>query len=132
MGTSDIRQIQSAARILLICPDCGAGKFRICRHAAGTRAPIIAAATAATTFSIWRGPRRDFGKSFADACKRFYAAFYAMRPRAALDHPDGLRHGFHQRDRIGEGGDAKRAQLCDRRVGAHLAGGGVAGGKPDE
>ncbi len=44
----------------------------------------------------------------------------------------GRRHGTHQRDRIGECGDAGSTEFRHCGVGGHRAGGGMAGGDADE
>jgi len=72
----DIRQVRSAARILLICPECGQ------EHAE------FADALRAVDSYACRGDGCDFsfdlagprdGKGFVEACKRFYAAFHMLR-----------------------------------------------------
>ncbi len=85
--------------------------------------------------------RRDFGKSLAEAARKFYAAFDTVRGQAfglkSLRRlgdrlTDRFGDRFNERNGIGEGGDAEGVQLLDRLVSAHVAGRGVAGGKPDE
>jgi hypothetical protein len=76
----NFRQMHAAARVLLICPDCGqesaefADKLRAMSmfYCNGDDCDYI--------FDL-AGPRRSV-RGFAEACKRFYAAFYAMRPGA--------------------------------------------------
>ena len=76
----NFRQMHAAARVLLICPDCGqesaefADKLRTVSmfYCNGDDCDYI--------FDL-AGPRRSV-RGFAEACKRFYAAFYALRPRA--------------------------------------------------
>jgi hypothetical protein len=78
MRNYGIRQVQTAAHILLVCPVCGqensesadtlrrAGTF----YCAGEDCDYI--------FDLAPGRRADLGKGLIDACKRFYAAFYAV------------------------------------------------------
>ena len=76
--TPDIRQIRSAARILLICPDCGQENSEFADKLRGMNSYACAADGCDYLFDL-AVPRKDFGKGFAEACKRFYAAFYTMR-----------------------------------------------------
>jgi len=80
MAASDIRQIQSTARILLICPDCGQENSEYADTLRGTSTYYCGGDSCDYIFDL-AGPRRSV-KGFAEACKRFYAAFYAMRPGA--------------------------------------------------
>jgi len=75
--------MQSAARILLICPDCGEenSEYADVLHGLGTY--YCRGDTCDYIFDLDGGQRRDFGKSFVAACRRFYAAFYAMRGQGA-------------------------------------------------
>jgi rubredoxin len=75
----NLRDVRAVAHILLICPDCGqenrefADKLRAAStyYCKGDGCDYI--------FDLAPGRRTDFGKGFVDACKRFYAAFHAMR-----------------------------------------------------
>jgi hypothetical protein len=75
----NLRNAHAASRILLICPDCGqenresADKLRAASvyYCEGDGCDYI--------FDLASDRRRDFGSGFVDACKRFYAAFYATR-----------------------------------------------------
>jgi transposase-like protein len=80
MGASDIAQIQSTARILLICPDCGQQNSEYADTLREKSSYYCSGDDCDYIFDL-AGPRRSV-KSFAEACKRFYAAFYALRPRA--------------------------------------------------
>jgi hypothetical protein len=73
-----IRKIRSAARILLICPDCGHENSEFAETLRGTGIFYCNGDACDYIFDLAPRQRRDFGKGFADACKRFYAAFYAM------------------------------------------------------
>jgi hypothetical protein len=83
MRNYGIPQIRSSARILLICPDCGHEnaefaetlRMRSTYYCNGDDCDYI--------FDIRGGGRGDFGKGFAEACRRFYAAFYALRGQRA-------------------------------------------------
>jgi hypothetical protein len=77
--TTDFQQMQAAARILLICPDCGEENSELADKLRGLSSYYCSGDGCDYLFDLARGQRKDFGKSFADACKRFYAAFYTMR-----------------------------------------------------
>jgi hypothetical protein len=144
MADLNFRQFQSAARIVLICPDCGHQNSEFADVLRGTRFYACRGDDCYYSFDLthWR---RDFGKSLAAACKTFYAAFDTVRGQAfglkSLRRLSGrfgdrladrLGDRFNERDRVGESGDAEGVQLLNRLVSAHAAGRGVAGGKPDE
>jgi hypothetical protein len=76
--TPSIRQMQSAARILLICPDCGQENWEYADKLRGMRLFYCSGDDCDYIFSLAPGRRADTGKGFAEACKRFYAAFYAI------------------------------------------------------
>jgi len=78
----DLRQIQPTARILLICPDCGQENSEYADMLAGVTAYYCKGDGCNYIFEL-AGPRHGIGKGFAEACKRFYAAFYAMRGQGA-------------------------------------------------
>jgi hypothetical protein len=80
--TPDIRQIRTAARILLICPDCGEENSELADRLRGKNIYACAGDGCDYLFDL-AGPRRDTGRGFLDACKRFYAAFYAIRGQGA-------------------------------------------------
>jgi hypothetical protein len=77
--TPNIRQIRSVARILLICPDCGQENPEFADTLRGTGTYYCNGDGCDYIFDLAPGQRSDFGKGFAEACKRFYAAFYTMR-----------------------------------------------------
>ncbi len=77
--TPDIRQIRTAARILLICPDCGQENSELADRLRAMGTFYCRGEGCDYIFDLAPGRRTDFGKAFAEACRRFYAAFYAMR-----------------------------------------------------
>jgi hypothetical protein len=78
MGDTGIRQIRSAARILLICPDCGHENSEFADTLRGSNSYSCRGDGCDYSFDLAGRPKK-IGKGFAEACKRFYAAFYAMR-----------------------------------------------------
>jgi hypothetical protein len=74
----NFRQIHATARILLICPDCGRENAEYADTLRGTSSYYCDGDGCDYIFDL-AGPRRGVGRGFAEACKRFYAAFYAMR-----------------------------------------------------
>ncbi len=82
MRNYGIPQVQSSARILLICPDCGHENSEFADVLRGTRIYACRGDGCHYSFDL-AGPRREIGKGFAEACKRFYAAFYAIRGQGA-------------------------------------------------
>jgi hypothetical protein len=76
---SNYRQIRSAARILLICPDCGHGNAEFVDKLRASSAYFCNGEGCDYKFDLVDGPRRHFGSGFTEACKRFYAALYGMR-----------------------------------------------------
>ena len=140
MADLNFRKFQSAARIVLICPDCGQQNSEFADVLRGTRFYACRGDGCYYSFDLtpWR---QDFGKSLAEAARKFYAAFDTVRGQAGRLKSlrrlgDRLTDRFgdrlNERDGIGEGGDAESVQLLNRLVSAHAAGRGVAGGKPDE
>ena len=81
MADSSIGQIQSTARILLICPDCGHENSEYADLLRSGRSYYCRGDGCDYIFDL-AGPRLGIGQAFVDACKRFYAAFYTMRGRA--------------------------------------------------
>ncbi len=77
--TPDIRQIRAAARILLICPDCGQENSELADRLRAMSTFYCTGEGCDYIFDLAPGRRTDFGKAFTEACKRFYAAFYTMR-----------------------------------------------------
>lgn len=82
MAGFNFRQIQSAARIVLICPDCGHENSEFADVLRGTRFYACRGDGCCYSFDL-ADPRREIGRGFAEACRRFYAAFYAMRGHGA-------------------------------------------------
>jgi hypothetical protein len=79
MRNYGIRQVQSTARILLICPDCGQENSEFAETLRGMGTFYCNGDDCEYIFNLAPGRRTDFGKGFVDACKRFYAAFYTVR-----------------------------------------------------
>lgn len=79
MRNYGIRQVESTARILLICPDCGCENSESADTLRALSTYYCNGEDCDYIFDLAPGRRSDFGKSFVDACKRFYAAFYAVR-----------------------------------------------------
>lgn len=78
MSGNDIRQAQSAARILLICPDCGLETAEFAYALRGKSAFYCTGDECDYIFDL-AGRRSDFGRGIAQAWRKFCAAFYAMR-----------------------------------------------------
>lgn len=78
MATIGIGQIQSTARILLICPDCGHENSEYADVLRGKRMYYCGGDGCDYIFDL-AGPRYAVGRGFVEACKKFYAAIYAMR-----------------------------------------------------
>lgn len=83
MATSGFRHVQSTACILLICPDCGHENAEYADVLRGANVYYCRGEACDYFFDLAPGQRADFGKGFIDACKRFYAAFYAVRGQSA-------------------------------------------------
>jgi hypothetical protein len=82
--TPNIRQIRSAARILLICPDCGHENSEFADTLRGIGTFYCDGEGCDYIFDLAPGRPRDFGQGFSEACRRFYAALHAMR-RSSTD-----------------------------------------------
>jgi len=80
--TPSIRQIRSAARILLICPDCGQENSAFAEQLRGMNTYSCRGEDCDYSF-VLAGGRADIGNGFVEACKRFYAAFYPVRGQGA-------------------------------------------------
>jgi hypothetical protein len=79
MRNFGIQQIGSTtACILLICPDCGQENSEYAATLRGMRSFYCGGEECDYIFDLAPGRRTDFGKAFIDACKKFYAAFYAV------------------------------------------------------
>jgi hypothetical protein len=71
-------EIRSAARILLICPDCGHGNAESVDKLRGYSTYSCNGEGCDYIFELAGRGRRSFGGGFAEACRRFYAALYGM------------------------------------------------------
>ncbi|MGA2894888.1 MAG: hypothetical protein ABSE22_18640 [Xanthobacteraceae bacterium] len=80
--TPNIRHIRSAARIMLICPDCGQENSELADRLRGMTAYSCRGDGCDYSF-VLVGGRQDIGHGFVEACKRFYAAFYTARGQGA-------------------------------------------------
>jgi hypothetical protein len=78
MGGSDIRRTLSAARILLICPDCAHENAESAEKLRGMSTYYCNGDGCDYIFDL-AGPRRDIGGGIAQAWRTICAAFYAMR-----------------------------------------------------
>jgi hypothetical protein len=82
MRNYGISQIRSTARIVMICPDCGQENSEYAERLRGTRFYACAGEGCDYSFDL-AGPGKRAANSLAEACKKFYAAFYAMRWQGA-------------------------------------------------
>jgi hypothetical protein len=71
--------MRSATRILLICPDCGQENSEFADTLRTTDSYSCRGDGCNYSFDLAAAPHNDFGMGIAEACKRFYAAFYTMR-----------------------------------------------------
>ena len=78
----DTAQIGSAARILLICPECGQENSEYIQALRGMASYSCRGDGCDYDFDL-AGAHRDIGQSFAEAFRRFYAAFYPLRGQGA-------------------------------------------------
>lgn len=83
MRNYGIRQIQTTARILLICPECGQENSEFAEALRRMSTFYCAGEDCDYIFDLAPGRRTDLGRGFIDACKRFYAAFYTVRGERA-------------------------------------------------
>lgn len=80
MGTdANIRQIRAAARILLICPACGHENAEYAQTLQGRGTFYCVGDDCDYIFDLVPGRQQDFAKTFADLCRKFYAAAYSAR-----------------------------------------------------
>jgi rubredoxin len=77
MRNYGIRQMKPAARILLICPDCGHENAEFADPLRGMRAYACNGEDCDYIFEL-AGPRQQGGTGFAEAWKRLYSAVYAI------------------------------------------------------
>ena len=82
MRNYGISQIKSTARIVMICPDCGQENSELAETLRGIRFYACAGEGCAYSFDL-AGPGKRAAHSLAEVCKKFYAAFYAMRGQGA-------------------------------------------------
>jgi hypothetical protein len=78
MRNYGIRQVQSPAHILLICPDCGHENSELATALRRTNTYWCEGEDCDYSFDL-AGARRDAGSALAEACKRFYAMVYPLR-----------------------------------------------------
>jgi hypothetical protein len=80
MGDSrDIRQVHAAARILLICPDCAHENAEYAQILKGKGIFYCVGDGCDYIFDLTPGRGPGLADSFAEACRRFYAALYVAR-----------------------------------------------------
>jgi hypothetical protein len=82
MRNYGISQIRSTARIVMICPNCGYENSEFAETLRGMRFYACAGEGCDYSFDL-AGPGKRAANSLAEACKKFYAAFYAMRGQGA-------------------------------------------------
>jgi hypothetical protein len=82
MRNYGISQIQSSARIVMICPICGQENSEFAETLRGMRFYACSGDGCDYSFDL-AGPGKRAANSLAEACKKFYAAFYAMRGQGA-------------------------------------------------
>jgi hypothetical protein len=76
---ADIRQVRAAARILLICPDCGHENAEYAQTLQGRAIFYCVGEGCDYIFDIVPGRRHDLGASFAEWFRRCCAALYSAR-----------------------------------------------------
>jgi len=82
MRNYGITQIRSTARIVMICPNCGQENSEFAETLRGLRFYACSGEGCDYSFDI-AGPGKRAASSLTEACKKFYAAFYAMRGQGA-------------------------------------------------
>jgi len=82
MRNYGIKKIQSGARIVMICPNCGQENAETAEELRGMRFYACAGDGCDYTFDL-ASPCKRAASGFVEACKRFYAAFYAARGQGA-------------------------------------------------
>jgi hypothetical protein len=82
MRNYGIRQTQSGARIVMICPNCGQENSETAEELHGMRFYACSGDDCDYTFDL-AGPSKHAGHGFVEACKRLYAAFYPTRGQGA-------------------------------------------------
>jgi hypothetical protein len=76
---ADIRQVRAAARILLICPECGHENAEYAQTLQGKGIFYCVGEGCDYIFDLFPGRQHDLGLGFAEWCRRFYAALYSAR-----------------------------------------------------
>jgi hypothetical protein len=82
MRNYGITQIRSTARIVMICPDCGQENSELAETLRGLRFYACSGEGCDYSFDL-AGAGKRAANSLSEACKKFYAAFYAMRGQSA-------------------------------------------------
>jgi hypothetical protein len=82
MRNYGITQIGSSARIVMICPHCGQENSEFAETLRGMRLYACSGEGCDYSFDL-TGRGRGVGASLTEACRKFYAAFYAMRGQGA-------------------------------------------------
>jgi hypothetical protein len=83
MRNYGISQMRSSARIVMICPNCGQENSEFAETLRGMRFYACSGEGCDYDFDLaGRGMKRA-ANSLTEACKRFYAAFYAVRGQGA-------------------------------------------------
>jgi hypothetical protein len=72
----------STARIVMICPNCGQENSEFAETLRGLRFYACSGEGCDYSFDL-AGPGKRAANSLAEACKKFYAAFYAVRGQGA-------------------------------------------------
>ena len=84
MRNYGIPQVQSAAaRIVLICPDCGHENSEFAGTLRGMHTFYCSGEDCAYIFDLAPDRSTDFGTGFIEVCRRFYTAFYPVRGQRA-------------------------------------------------
>jgi rubredoxin len=83
MRNYGIRQVQTTARILLICPECGQENSEFAEALRRISTFYCSGEDCDYIFDLAPGRPSDVGRGFIDACRRFYAAFYTVRGERA-------------------------------------------------
>jgi transposase-like protein len=82
MRNYGITQIGSSARIVMICPYCGQENSEFAETLRGMRFYACSGEGCGYSFNL-TGRGKRVGATLAEACRKFYAAFYAMRGQGA-------------------------------------------------
>jgi hypothetical protein len=83
MRNYGITQIRSSARIVMICPICGQENSEFAETLRGMRFYACSGEGCDYSFDLAGSGKRAVGSALTEACKKFYAAFYAMRGQGA-------------------------------------------------